>query len=113
MHELTIAQGILDIALKTAAEHAAVRIGQITVAVGMMNGVVPESLIMGFTTLAEGTAAADAELIIHRIPVSGRCRECGQSFPIENRQFYCPDCGSAGVEIVSGRELRVEHMEVE
>ncbi|HWR39815.1 MAG TPA: hydrogenase maturation nickel metallochaperone HypA [Patescibacteria group bacterium] len=113
MHELSIAQGILDIALKTAAEHQAVRVGRITVTVGEMTGLVPDSLRQGFEVLAAGTLAAGAELVIDRIPLAASCRECGREFLVENRHFYCPECGSAGVELVAGRELRVEHMEVE
>ena len=113
MHELAIAQGILDIALKTAREHNAVRIGKITVSVGEMTGVVPESLQQGFAILAGGTAANEAELVLERVLVTARCRPCGRDFPVENRRFLCPECGSPGVELITGRELRVDHMEVD
>ena len=113
LHELAIAQGILDVALKTATENQAVRVGRITVSVGEMTGVVSESLQQGFAVLAVDTPAAGAELIIERIALQGRCRDCGDYFAIQDRRFCCPVCGSAGVELIRGRELRVEHMEVE
>ena len=113
VHEMAIAQGILDIALDTAAGHGAVRVARIKLQVGEMTEVVPEALTFCFSALAAGTAAAGAELEVEVMPLVGRCRDCGREFKVERFRFLCPDCGSAAVDIVSGRELRVEHLEVE
>lgn len=113
MHEMAIAQGILDIALDNAARHGAQKITRIKLLVGEMTEVEPESLRFCFDALAEGTAAAGAELEITPVPLVGSCRDCGKEFNVERFRFVCPDCGSPGVGILSGRELRVEHLEVE
>lgn len=113
MHEMAIAQGILDIALDNAARHEAAKVSRIKLQVGAMTEVEPEALKFCFAALAAGTAAAAAELEIETIPLVGRCRDCGREFAVERYCFLCPACGGAGIEIVSGRELRVEHLEVE
>lgn len=113
MHEMAIAQGILDIVLEAAAENDAAAVVRIKLQVGEMTEVVPEALTFCFAALAAGTAAAAAELEVEVMPLVGRCRDCGREFRVERFRFLCPGCGSAGVEIVSGRELRVEHLEVE
>jgi hydrogenase nickel incorporation protein HypA/HybF len=113
MHELAIAQGVLDIVLAAAAENDATAVTRIKLQVGEMTEVEPEALTFCFAALADGTAAAGAELAVEVLPLVGRCRDCGREFRVERFRFLCPMCGSAGVEIISGRELRVEHLEVE
>ncbi|MEN6414684.1 MAG: hydrogenase maturation nickel metallochaperone HypA [Veillonellales bacterium] len=113
MHEMALAQGILDIALRTAAENGAVRVGRIKVLVGQMTQVEPEALKFGFEALAAETIAAGAELDLTAVPLVGRCDDCGQEFTIRGCLFLCPRCQSGEVKIVSGRELRVEYVEVE
>lgn len=113
MHEMAIAQGILDIVLDAAARNDAAAVVSIKLQVGEMTEVEPEALTFCFAALAAGTAAAAARLDVEVIPLVGRCRDCGLEFKVERFRFLCPACGSPGVEIVSGRELRVEHLEVE
>jgi len=113
MHEMAIAQGILDIVLDAAARNDATAVLSIKLQVGEMTEVEPEALSFCFAALAAGTAAASARLEVEVTPLVGRCRDCGQEFRVERFRFICPACGSAGVEIISGRELRVEHLEVE
>jgi hydrogenase nickel incorporation protein HypA/HybF len=113
MHEMAIAQGVLDIVLDTAARHDAKKIMVIKLQVGQMTGVEPDALRFCLETLAEGTISAGAQLEIVVTPLIGQCRDCGLEFGIERYRFLCPDCGSAGVDIISGRELRVEHLEVD
>jgi hydrogenase nickel incorporation protein HypA/HybF len=110
---MAIAQGILDIALQSAAQHDAGRILKISLLVGQLTEVEPDSLRFCFVALAAATPAADAELAVTIVPLTGHCRDCDRRFSIENYRFYCPDCGSPGVEILSGRELKIEHLEVE
>lgn len=113
MHEMAIAQGILELALENAAQHEAHIIHKICLRVGKMTGVESEALRFCFQSLAEGTIAAKAVLEIESVPLVGRCRECGRQFDIEAYRFICGYCHSAKVEIVSGRELQVDHLEVD
>lgn len=113
MHEMAIAQGILELALENAAQHQARIIHKICLKVGKMTGVEPETLQFCFQSLSEGTIAAEAALEIESVPLVGRCRECGQQFAIEEYRFICSFCHSAKVEIISGRELQVDHLEVD
>lgn len=113
MHEMALAQGILEVALNTAAQHNANRIGRIKLLVGKMTHVEPESLKFCFSALASGSIAEGAEIEITITPLIGHCRDCGNEFSVSGYYFICPKCQSALVEIISGRELAVEHLEVE
>ncbi len=113
MHEMSIAQGILDIVLKTAAEHNAVKISYIKLLIGQMTQVEPESLKFGFAALSAGSIADGANVDITIVPLVGECNHCRQQFPVEKYSFLCPLCDSAAIVIVSGRELAVDYLEVE
>ncbi|ATW24619.1 hydrogenase maturation nickel metallochaperone HypA [Candidatus Formimonas warabiya] len=113
MHEMAIAQGILDIALDHAAQHQAQKVLTISLSIGQMTGVEPEALLFCFNVLAEETIAAAAKLDINILPLVGFCQGCGQEFAVEGYRFFCPSCGSAQVEIISGRELQVAYLEVD
>ncbi|MBC8015938.1 MAG: hydrogenase maturation nickel metallochaperone HypA [Sporomusaceae bacterium] len=113
MHEMAIAQGILDIVLKTAAENNANKVTGIKLLVGQMTQIEPESLKFGFAALSIGSIAEGANVDITIVPLVGKCNSCEQQFPVEGYCFVCPNCNSASVVLVSGRELAVDYLEVE
>ena len=113
MHEMAIAQGILDIVLKTAAEHNGKKVTGVTLRIGQMTQIEPESLKFGFAALSIGSIADGAEITINSMPLVGQCDSCKQQFSIEKYCFLCPYCNSASVTLISGRELAVEYLEVE
>ena len=86
---------------------------KIVLKVGVMSGVVPELLESAFDTYKKGTLAAEARLEIVRVPVKLRCPDCGGETAREDTDFSCAACGSRRVEIVAGRELVVETIELE
>ena len=79
MHEMAIAQGILDIALTANQQEGGGRITKIKLNIGEMTGVEPDALLFCFGALAAGTAASEADLDIEVIPLTGRCESCGIS----------------------------------
>lgn len=116
MHEMGIAQGILDIAMDYVARHNVPKEGKIkaiSLLIGQMTGVEPESLRFCFSSLATGTIAENAELKVKIVPLVGRCHDCQREFRIDEYKFVCSACASVAVEIISGRELKVEYLEVE
>ena len=114
MHEVSIAQGMLDIALDYCEKNAHSAIKSITVKIGKAAGVVPDSLQFAFETLKTGTIAEKAVLIIDEIPVSGVCNSCGKHFTVEEAYvIQCPLCGSLSFKAETGRELNIAEMEVD
>lgn len=113
MHEMAIAQGIFEIVSEAAADSAARRVSLIKLQIGRLTAIEPETLRFCFASLAAGTIAEEAILDIEVTPVMSCCRECKQNFSVEELRFVCPNCGSCSNDIISGRELRVEHLEVE
>lgn len=112
MHEMSIAQGIIDIVNKTAEREKAKKVSAIGLLLGDMAGVEVDSLNFCFGALAMGTIAEEAKLQIKRVPLKGRCQECGAEEQIQHYNFTCSRCGGTLIAF-SGRELRVEYIDME
>lgn len=114
MHEVSIAQGMLDIALGYCDKNSHTAIKSITVKIGKAAGLVPDALRFAFETLRNGTIAENAVLIIDEVPVSGTCNSCGKQFTVDDAYvIQCPLCGSLSLKVETGRELNISEMEVE
>ena len=113
MHEMSIAQSILDIVLQESRDHKVSRVLSVVIKVGEMSAIETESLNFCFDLLTKGTLAEGARLDIERVRVTCRCQECASIFIVQELVFVCPSCRSPRVEMLSGRELSVESFEGE
>jgi hydrogenase nickel incorporation protein HypA/HybF len=113
MHEYSITQSLLSMALEKAVEAKASKITQINLIIGELSGVVDECVQFYFEFLSKDTIAAGASLSFERKPTTLRCRKCEAVFAPRNHDWSCPECHEAGIEIVSGRECYMESIEVE
>ncbi|MEW2546408.1 hydrogenase maturation nickel metallochaperone HypA [Streptomyces sp. NPDC047002] len=108
MHELAITQGVVDAVCERAQGR---RVETVTVRVGVLTAVVPDAMRFCFDLVTAGTAAEGARLEIDQPAGAGRCRACAAAFPLDGPVLLCP-CGSADVQVVSGRELQIVSMKV-
>ena len=113
MHEQSIVESLLTLALKNAADANARKILRIHVVGGDYTGVVDEAVDFYFGFLSKNTIAAGARIHYTHVPGQLRCRDCDILFPLQKHAFQCPNCSGKRVEIVGGRELYIESMEVE
>jgi hydrogenase nickel incorporation protein HypA/HybF len=113
MHEAGIAQRIIEIATEHLEQAGAGAVTSITVKVGRLSSVMPESLDFAFKALAAGTAVANAALTIEQVGGSGRCRSCGALFAVEDFFCVCAQCGSTAVDVQGGDDLTVESLSIE
>jgi hydrogenase nickel incorporation protein HypA/HybF len=110
MHELSVATAVLNTALKHAEDR---RVSVVSVRVGAMRQVVPDSLRFYFEIVARDTACEDAELQLIEIATKLRCDDCERGWSPQIPAFRCPGCGSADVRTLAGEELEVDYIEVE
>lgn len=113
MHEMAVTQSILDIAIKHAQQAGASRILQINLVIGQMSGIVDDSVQFYFDFLSKETIAEGAKLVFDRRPAIYRCRECNSTYRPEGYDWVCPACGALGFDVLSGREFRIDSIEVE
>jgi len=113
MHELSITQSMLDLVLEQAQNAGAKEVGKINLVLGEMTGLVDRSVRFYFDFLSKGTAAEGAKLSFKLIPTTARCRNCANDFRLGEFDWTCPYCKGNNIEIVGGKELFVESIEVE
>jgi hydrogenase nickel incorporation protein HypA/HybF len=113
MHEQSIVENLLALALENAQQANATKIHKINVVIGELSGAVDESMDFYFNFLRKDTIAAEAVLAYTHVPAQLRCRKCSKVFTAKDMDFGCPECKEAEVDIVGGRELYLESMEVE
>lgn len=113
MHELSITQGILSIALEQAEANHANTITKVNITLGEISGIVDECVKFYFELLSKDTIAAGASLCFDRPPAKLRCRKCSNIFSPDDLNWVCPSCGDWSIEIVSGRECYVSSIEVD
>jgi hydrogenase nickel incorporation protein HypA/HybF len=113
VHELSLVASVFEVLEEKAREHGAARVTKVVLDVGIMSGAIPDLLESAFEAYKRGTLAAGARLEIVVVPVKVRCPDCGGEAVREDADFSCAGCGSRRVEIVEGRELVIEKIELE
>lgn len=113
MHEMGIALQIVEIAVGSLpADLGEARVAAINLKIGKLAAVVPESLRFCFDVAIKDTLLAGAKLVIEEMPVVARCKDCQARWTIDQPVFICQTCESGSLEILSGRELDIESIEV-
>jgi len=113
LHEFSITQSILSIALEKANAANASRVIKINLVIGELSGIVDECVEFYFDFLNKDTIAAQASLSFHHPPTRLRCHNCATVFSPDNLDWACPNCHQQAIEIISGRECYIESIEVE
>lgn len=112
MHELGVANEILDVALSEADRHAAKKVTSIRLRVGVLRAIEPENLSFLFGHLARGTPAEGARLEIVEEPIRIECAACGVS-EARSFTFECPCCKGSGVSVTGGDSLSILSLDIE
>ena len=113
MHELAIAQGIIEIVNSEAKKNGFKRVLEISLKMGELSGMVPDCLLEFFPVAAKGSAAEGAELSIEQVPARFQCLECGYEGEIDRKNACCAQCRSSAIRMTAGREFYVESLKVE
>jgi hydrogenase nickel incorporation protein HypA/HybF len=109
VHELSLSSAIVD----TVVQHAAGRrVTRVTMTIGALRQVVPDSLDFYFGIVSRDTVCEGAELEQRLVPGRARCRGCGREWELEVPAFLCGACGGEA-EVRSGAEFEVDTIEVE
>jgi len=113
MHELSIAQHILEIISDQCHSSGYSRIESVHLRIGRASGIMSDALLFAFDAIKAESLAEGAVLHIEEIPVSGACNDCKGDFVVqEDYILACPHCGGGSFKMVAGREMDIIEMEV-
>ena len=113
MHELSVAQALVEQVDAVIRQHQAKGASRIRVRIGPLAGVVPELLASAFPLAAGGSRMAGAELEFAYAPIRVRCQGCGAETEAAPNRLVCGACGDWHTQLVSGDELLLESVELE
>ena len=113
MHELSIAQALVDQVEDVRTSNGGSRVSSVTVRVGTWRLVVPEILTSYYQTLTHNTPLEGSRLEIERVAATAECDGCGKTFAVEENLVVCPDCEAIGARLLTGSELNLISVELE
>jgi hydrogenase nickel incorporation protein HypA/HybF len=113
MHELSIAQSIVDTIVSNVPEDQLHNVRTVSLKVGSSSGIVPDSLEFGFTAITAETPLRLARLQIEIVPFVIHCHDCGRDLENETGSAVCSSCGGIDTTIVSGNEMLFSEIELE
>lgn len=105
-------QSAVTMAVETATAQGAIQIHVLRMRVGVLSGVVSESLEFAFEVVARGTAAEGARLEIETVPLGCWCDRCQAEFTGDDLLVLCPVCHAPPSKLLRGRELEIASVEV-
>lgn len=113
MHEMGIANSILEAVTTELRRYPRSRASKVGVRIGELAAIDADSLRFCFDALARDTDLEGLQLQIEVCPRRHRCDPCSETFEVHDYEFACPKCGSMQTKFVSGDELELVYLEVE
>ncbi len=113
MHELSIANGMIDQIIEESETRGGLHVEVVHLKLGIFSGVDKDALLFSYELACEGTQLQGSRLVIETIPLVIYCPVCQQDrIPPSVYQLYCPECQTPDQTIVTGREIEVTFLEV-
>lgn len=113
MHELSIANSLVEIATEHVKASGAGRVSAINLQIGALSCVHQSALEFSFDLVTKDTILEGASLNIETLPVTVYCDQCEKEVELPGIQkFRCPECQSPSADIRQGKELEVASIEV-
>ncbi len=114
MHELGIMTSVMDSVQPVARESGAERLLKVTLRIGEMTEAIEDALQFAFDVLKEGDPfLAGAVLEVRMVRPKSVCLDCGATFEHDRFHMFCPECDSFALQLLAGREMEVESIEVD
>lgn len=113
MHEMSLAEGVLQLVEETARRENARRVKLVVLEIGTLSSVEPDAIRFCFEAVTHGSIAQGAALEIIAAQGVGWCMPCAATVPMTEIYGACPQCGSYQVQPTSGTEMRVKEIEIE
>jgi hydrogenase nickel incorporation protein HypA/HybF len=112
MHEMALAESMLELVEQTARGHHAARVKTVWLEIGALSHVAPDALRFCFDAVTRGSIADGAQLDIITTPGVAWCMPCGETVPLARLGDACPRCGSYQLTLTQGDAMRVKEIEI-
>lgn len=113
MHEMGIANSVLEAVRTEVSRYPGARPARVGVRIGEWSGVDTESLRFCFDALVAGSDLAGLQLDLDYRPRRNACGQCDAEFAVVEYETRCPNCASEATKMISGTELDIAYLELE
>lgn len=113
MHEMALAENVLQIILEASQTGHFSRVKTVFLEIGKLSAVEPDALRFCFDAVTRDTLVAHAELEIIEVAGIAHCQNCATDMTVQEKYGLCPNCGSAQLQIIAGNQMRVKELSVE
>ena len=113
MHELGIAINIVEVVQRHLPPDKKVQVKKISIRAGKLTALYPPALETCIEAVARDTPVQGAAVVVIDDPIRAKCRSCHAVSEFDEPPFVCAMCGQTQLDMVSGRDLFVESIEVE
>lgn len=113
MHEMGIANSVLEAVRTEMLRYPGTYPTKVGVRIGEMTAVDEEALRFCFHAISRETDLESLMLEVEFCPRRHSCLVCGHEFAVQNYDFRCPRCASLETHCCGGDELELAYVEVE
>lgn len=111
MHEMSIVAHLFEIIGEIAQENKLKTISKVTVQIGAMRAVIPETFQFAFDSSKAQSIAKNAELVLVPVPIKQKCNECLRESVVEDHVYHCGACNSTDIEVIDGKDIIISSLE--
>ena len=113
MHELSITEQIVGIAIKHGEKNQAQQITDIYLVIGELSTVIDDSVQFYWDMISDKTICMGAKLHFNRIPAIFQCLDCEKEYRLSAGNLTpCPHCGSTKMKVIQGKEFYLESINI-
>ena len=106
--------GVLEAATRAAHDAGATKLLDVKLSIGEMTEAIEDALMFAWEALTEGDPFTEgATLEVNMVSPKSRCLECGAEFEHDRFHMFCPECDSFATELIAGREMQIDSIEVD
>ncbi len=113
MHEFSLAQSMLEVAVSEAQRVGAHHITRLKCRVGDLRQIDGQLLRDAFEVVREGTVCEGAELDVEKVRARAHCSRCERDFEVCDGDWVCAQCNGLAQLLEGGDELEIISLEAE
>ena len=113
MHEMTLAESVLQIVEDAARREGLRRVRAVWLEIGQLSGIEPEAISFCFDAVARDSIAEGARLEIVMTAGAAWCNACSELVALTELGAPCARCGGYRLRLTEGTGMRVKELEAE
>jgi hydrogenase nickel incorporation protein HypA/HybF len=113
MHEFSIAESIINIAVDTMHKNNGKILKEIELEIGTASGIEVSSLELALLSLLKHSFENNVLVNVTKIKAIAFCTICKTEFETAEPFPFCPDCNTFSSSLKQGKELKVKSIQIE